>query len=91
MRWLILLEILLALLGGLAFVVLYALRSPWRSSPMGRHVMAFMLVTVGELAALLALGLGLSVPLWLFAVGFAALDAVVLQRLVLLWRAQHIE
>lgn len=89
MRWLILAEIVVAFLSGIAFVVLYALHSPWRSSPMGRHIMAFTVITTGELASLLALGLGLPVPPWLFAIGFAALDVVVLQRLWLLWRAQH--
>lgn len=82
-------ELALATLGTLAFVVLYALRSSWATTPMGRHLMLFALVGLCELASLLALGLGVLVPAWLFALGFGALDVVVLQRLWLLWRAQH--
>lgn len=82
-------ELALALAAGLAFVVLYALRSPWRTSEMGRHLMAFMVVTAVELGSLLALGLGWRVPLWLFALGFGALDVVVVQRLWLLVKAQQ--
>lgn len=85
----ILAELAIALAGGLAFVVLYAARSPWRDSPMGRHLMAFMAVTAVELGTLLALGLGVPVPAWLIAAGFGALDLVVLQRLWLLIKAQR--
>lgn len=85
----ILAELALALLAGLAFVVLYAARSPWRTTEMGRHLMAFMVITAIELGSLLALGLGWHVPLWLFALGFGALDVVVVQRLWLLVKAQR--
>jgi N-acetylglutamate synthase-like GNAT family acetyltransferase len=89
MTALILGELALALAAGLMFVALYALRSPWRTSEMGRHLMAFMVVTAAELGSLLALGLGWHVPLWLFAVGFGALDVVVVQRVWLLVKAQR--
>lgn len=89
MTALIQVELAFAFLASAAFVVLYALGSPWRTSEMGRHLMAFMAVTVLELGSLLGLGLGWHVPLWLFATGFGALDAVVLQRLWLLVKAQR--
>lgn len=85
----ILVELGVAVAGGLVFLVLYGLRSQWRQSPMGRHMMAFTAVMVGEVGALLALGLGLPVPLWVFVVVFGLLDLVVIQRLVLLLRAQR--
>jgi hypothetical protein len=34
---------------------------------------------------------GLAVPLWVFAVGYALADAVLVQRLVLYYRAQRAE
>jgi hypothetical protein len=82
-------ELALAFLTSFAFVVLYAMGSPWRATEMGRHLMAFMVVTVIELGSLLGLGLGWRVPLWLFALGFGALDAVVVQRLWLLIKVQR--
>lgn len=85
----ILVELAIAVVAGVAFLVLYAWKSRWSATAMGRHMMAFALVTTGEAAALLALGLGVPVPPWAFAVGFGALDLVVIHRLVLLLRAQH--
>jgi hypothetical protein len=89
MTVLVLVEVLLGCVGCVAFAVLYGSRSPWRESPMGRHMMAFTVVTAGELGSLLALGLGLPVPIWVFALGFGLLDLVIVQRLVLLWRMQR--
>lgn len=86
---LILIELAVATLGGVVFIALYAWRSEWTASPMGRHTMAFAIVYTGEAGGLLALGLGVPVPLWAFAVGFGALDLVVVHRLLLLWRAQR--
>lgn len=85
----ILVELAIALAVTVAFLVLYAARSPWRSSEMGLHLFAFMLVLAGELGSLLALGLGIPVPLWLLVLGFGALDVVVVQRLLLLLKAQR--
>ncbi len=85
----ILVELAVALTVTIAFLVLYAARSPWRTSQMGRHLFAFMLVLAGELGSLLALGLGFPVPLWLLMLGFGALDVVVVQRLWLLVKAQR--
>ena len=82
-------EMALATLAGIAFLALYGLRSPWRETEMGRHLMLFMIATTAEISSLLALALGVHVPLWLFAVGFGLLDLVVLQRLWLLIKAQR--
>lgn len=89
MTLLILAEIAVALLATTASVVLYAARSPWRESRMGRHLMVFMFAMMIEFAALLALGLGMRLPLFVYALTFAAVDAVVLQRLWLLIKAQR--
>lgn len=88
-RALILLELAYAVAVITATIVLYGLRSPWRASPMGRHLMAFMVTTDAELASLLALGLGAPALALLFLVVFGAIDVVITQRLVLLIRAQH--
>lgn len=84
----ILVEMALALIATVSFVVLYAVRSPWRRTAMGRHIMAFMVVMAAEIGSLLALGVW-RVPTWVYALVFGALDLVVLQRLWLLIRAQR--
>jgi len=84
----ILIEMAVALVATVAFIVLYATRSPWRGTAMGRHIMAWMVVMAAEIGSLLALGVW-RVPAWVYALVFGALDAVVLQRLWLLWRAQR--
>lgn len=89
MTWVILSEVGLCAVASVTFIVIYGLRSPWRSTAMGRHIMAFMTATALEFVSLLCLGLGLPVPLWVFAVVFGALDLVVFQRLWLLWLAQR--
>ncbi len=72
----------------LAFVVLYAFRSPWRSTPMGRHLMMFMTVTTAGLFALLGLGLKIPIPLWVWAIGFFLFDVAAARQVWLLWQAQ---
>ncbi len=91
MTWLILAEIGVGALGAFAFILFYAAISPWRSTAMGRHIMAFAVATAVELVSLLLLGLGLPAPLWVFAIIFGALDLVLLQQLRLLWLAQRKE
>lgn len=84
MRAAILVELAVAVAGGIAFVLLYGWGWAWLRTPMGRHMMAFSVVMTGEAGALLALGLGVRVPLWVFVVGFGLVDVVVLHRLWLL-------
>lgn len=88
-RGIILVELAVATVAGLVFLVLYGWRSRWRETAMGRHMMVFAVVTAVEAGSLFALGLGLPVPLWMFAVGYGLLDAVLIQRLFLLLKAQR--
>lgn len=85
----ILIELGIAAAAGGAFVALYAWRSRWRATPMGRHMMVVSAVMAGEAGSLFLLGIGVPVPLWLFAVGYGAMDILLLQRLLLLLRAQR--
>jgi uncharacterized membrane protein len=77
-------------LAMVAFVALYAVGSPdWRRSPMGRNLMALPAV-LGSLLGLWLLARVLGpLPLWLWASGIAALDAVMWWRVVILWRIQR--
>jgi hypothetical protein len=88
-RLLIGVELIVAALAGTVFLAAYA-RQGLRSD-VGRNVTAVTAVMVAEAMALLALLCGIPVPAWLFAVAYAALDAVVVQRLYLLGRYRHTE
>lgn len=83
---LILVELGVAVVAGVVFVAAYA-RRPWRYTPAGRHLMAVTVAMVFEAASLLLLGLGVRLWVWWFVLGFGAIDAVVIHRLILLWRA----
>lgn len=85
----ILVELVVAVLAGLSFIVCYAIWSDWHMTSMGRHIMAFVVVVTLEASSLLALGLGIRVPTWLFVFIFGLLDFVVVQRLILLLGAQR--
>jgi len=87
----VLAELGIAILAGLTFLVLYGLRSHWRDTPLGRHMMAFSAVVVGAVASLLLVGIGVPVPAWVFAGGFGLLDVVLVQRVLLLVRVQEEE
>lgn len=88
MTVLILVELGIAALAGMAFVALY-ISVPWHRTPAGRHMMFVAAAMSMEALTLLLLGVGVPIPMWVFAVGYAVLDAVVVQRLVLLWRIRH--
>jgi hypothetical protein len=90
MAYLILAELALATLAWLVFVIDYRRASWWRSA-VGRQMMAASIVAMCEAATLLALGLGLPVPLWVFAIGYGAADIVVIRWIVLRWRARRDE
>lgn len=81
-------ELAIGVLAGFAFVALYW-SSSWGHSPAGRHMMYVAAVMAGEMGALLALLLGLRVPLWVFVVGYALADAVVLHRVWLFYLARR--
>lgn len=89
MKSTILVELTIALFAGVTFIIFYAFGSEWRSTAMGRHVMAFVVATVAEIGGLLALGLGASIPLVVFVIIFGLIDLVMVQRLWLLLLAQH--
>jgi hypothetical protein len=81
------------LVGALAWGVLVVdyLHERWWTSAPGRQLMAAWLVGLGEFAAFGLLVVGVPVPVWLFAVGFAAVDAVAIGWVVLRWRARRDE
>lgn len=87
MRWVLLVEVLLAFLATAAFVALYA-RSAWWESPTGRLIMLWVSVTCAQ-TGLFALSYAVRLPMAVFAVVFGALDVVAVWRLVLLVRAQR--
>lgn len=89
-RWIIVAELGITLVGGLAFIAAYA-RGRWWTSSTGRMVMMWAAVGVGEAGSLLAAALGLAVPMALFAFGFATVDVVVIWRLVELLHARRAE
>lgn len=82
-------EMLIAAGAAVAFMILYAVRSDWRRSVMGQHLMAFM----GVLAAILVMwAVGRFVgklPLLAWTVALGAFDLVLVWRVLLLWRTQH--
>ena len=84
---LIAVELAVGMVAGLWFVAAYA-RSPWGRSPAGRHMMAVAAVMAAEMGTLLLMLLGVPVPLWVFAAGYGIADVVVVQRLILLYRAR---
>lgn len=89
MRWVILGELVVAALAGWGFVADYARSSSWRRTPAGRHIMAVGVVMAGEATTLALLGFHIPVPMPAFAVGFGAIDVVVVHRWLLLWRARR--
>lgn len=84
----VIVELIVAAVTLLVTIGLYGLRSDWRSTAVGRHIMAWMVVSLVEIVSLIAL------PVWrlptvVYAVVFGALELVFLQRLWLIWRTQR--
>jgi len=86
---LVILELGVAFLASLVFVGLYVWRSRWKETPLGRHMVAFALALAVADGSLLAVSLGVPVPVWLFAAGFGLLDFVLIQRIILLVKIQE--
>lgn len=86
---LIRLELALLVIEAIAFVALYAWRSRWTSTPVGRLVMLWVLFGALDFAALLAIGTPAQPPLWLYAVSFGAQVVLGAWRLLLLVRTQQ--
>lgn len=81
--------IALCFLESGAFVALYARRSAWSSTAMGRHLMAFGAVLTVLFGMVLAGWVIGPLPRALWVVGLAALAAVLGWRIQLLLRAQR--
>lgn len=84
MAMLILVELAVAVLGGLVFLALS--RGMW-STPTGRQMVIAIAVGTLDSASLLALALRVPLPLWLFAITFGATDFVIVRWVVLRVRA----
>jgi len=79
-------------LGCFVFVALYHALADWRATPLGRNVMAFMLVA-GILITLSVLRNLVRIPddvlPWLRLVSFTVVAVIVWHRVYLLYRAQR--
>ncbi len=82
-------EMVLAAVAGVAFMVLYLFRSPWRKSAMGQHLAAFMGVLTGILLLWIGHRLSGGFPTLVWVVALGAFDAVMIWRAVLLFRTQN--
>jgi hypothetical protein len=85
--------LLIAVVGAVAFVIAYHLLAEWRSSPLGRNIMALMAVA----AVLLALGVVRAFfPViekyidWFRLFGYILIAYVVWRRFFLLLQAQKV-
>jgi hypothetical protein len=83
----VLTELAVAVVLWLVFLALS--RGMW-TTPVGRQMVLSAAVALGEAGSLLALGLGLPVPLWVFACGFGAADVVVLRWVWLRVKARRV-
>jgi hypothetical protein len=86
---LIIAEIITTAVVSFVFVILYGLRSSWKESAVGQHLMWFGIVTGVESVALTLLACGISLPLWMFALIYGTVLGVSIQRLYLLLQAQR--
>ncbi|MEU8469608.1 hypothetical protein AB0F30_17070 [Streptomyces sp. NPDC029006] len=81
-------------LSCLAFAVVYHLHAPWRSTPVGRHLMAFTLA-IGALAAYTVLvaiwpdGTPAMILRWLRTALLLVIAGLVIQRIRMVLSAQH--
>ncbi|HET9866435.1 MAG TPA: hypothetical protein VFQ06_04015 [Nitrospira sp.] len=79
---------------SLVFVLLYAFRSNWRETAIGRNVMAFMAALMILLGMLLAGRIKNAVwdnggmPAWAWVIAFGAFDLIIAWRVALLVKAQ---
>jgi hypothetical protein len=88
MTWLIIAEIATTAVVSLLFSLIYGLRSNWKATPIGQHLMWFGIATGVEGIALVFLAVGLPIPLWVFALVYGAVAGVAIQRLYLLLTVQ---
>lgn len=76
-------------LAGVVFMVAYGLRSSWRATQLGRHLMAFAAIGVVESGVLLALGLGVVLPPLVYVIAYGLGAAVTVQRLWIFAKVQR--
>lgn len=85
-RWLT----VLGAVGAVAFVALYALRSPgWWRSPTGAIVMGLTGALAGLLVLVVATRYVGSPPIWVWTGGMATLDLAIWALVIVLWRKQR--
>jgi hypothetical protein len=82
-------ELAVAVVLWLAFLIPYLMRRTWRTSPWGWHMVAVTTVMAGEGVAFLLLLLGFRPPIWVFEVGFGLVDIVAAQRVWLFVRSRR--
>lgn len=87
--WLVTVLVAVGAAGAATFVGLYSGSRGWYRTHVGQNLMAMAAVLLG-LLVLVLLGRALGpLPRWVWAVGLAALDAVLWWRVVILWRLQR--
>lgn len=91
MTGLIVVELAAAVLGTVIFLLGFG--RPWkaRDTGMAWHIASFTAATGVEMLSLLLLALHVPIPVWTFAVIFAAVDLVIGWRLALLLKAREKE
>lgn len=78
----------------LVFVVMYAARSDWRATSVGRNVMAFMIALMILLGMFVAGRIKNAIdhsggmPIWMWVIAFGVFDVIILWRVLLLLAAQ---
>lgn len=89
MRAAIAVELALGVLLWLTFIAGFAGRGRWMDTPAGRQMMVAAVVGCGEMASLCALAFGVTMPTWVYFVGFGLVDVVVARWVWLLWWSRH--
>lgn len=83
-------ELVFFILAALVFVTVYAFRSKWWSTPIGRYQLALFLLLALFVVGIVSMAF-VTVPAWPFAIIGFGLDAVAVGFLVQLVRAQRYE
>lgn len=94
MKALIMGELLVTVLAAITFLVIYTSDRVSPASHPGvraarRHLIVTTLVGIGDTLGLFLLGVGVRLPLWLFALAYGAGAVVMVHRIVLVVRARR--
>lgn len=87
--WLVVGEWALTLCAAVAFLVLYGWPNRYQDRTMAWHVFSVTAVAAVESAGLVAAGLHIHLPLWLYAVIYGAGAVVVIWRVWLLLKGRR--